>query len=162
MSHFIKCDRCGTQDSVLGTVSLPPGWQKVCNSDLCEPCCQIVRDFIRFRPSDAAALPVEPIPEDTTPLEPSKDKLFETAPEVKPNEEDQSAPAPAAENQQAPSEAKPDKSAPTAQVMGPAPVDETSTEERARTRKSRKLRGQDAILPDPRKPSDPPPPGVQP
>lgn len=43
------------------------------------------------------------------------------------------------------------------------PVDETSTEERTRTRKSRRaqMRGQGAILPDHRKP-DPPAPGVQP
>lgn len=41
------------------------------------------------------------------------------------------------------------------------PSHEASAEEITRTRKSRKLAGQDAILPDPRKPTDPPTPGAQ-
>ena len=29
-------------------------------ADLCEPCCQLIREFIHFRPGDAERLPVEP------------------------------------------------------------------------------------------------------
>ncbi len=81
MSRFVRCDRCDTEDSVIGTLSLPPGWQKICEVDLCESCCATVREFIRFRPSDADRLPVEPIPDQ--PSGPIPDKLFETAPEPK-------------------------------------------------------------------------------
>jgi len=81
MSHFVRCDRCNTEEHVMGTINLPPGWQKICNADLCEPCCMLVRDFIRFTPADAARLPVEPV-ESVAPLAPVGDKLFETAPEA--------------------------------------------------------------------------------
>ena len=84
MSHFVRCDRCATENTVMGTLSLPPGWQKMCAADLCESCCELVRDFIRFKPSDAERLPVEPIPQEFA-GGPASDKLFETAPEEKPN-----------------------------------------------------------------------------
>ena len=81
MSRFIRCDRCPAESAVIGTVSLPPGWQTICHADLCERCCEIVRDFIRFRASDADRLPVEPIPLEVGPTDAPPDKLFETAPE---------------------------------------------------------------------------------
>jgi hypothetical protein len=90
MSHFIRCDRCEKEDRVIGQLSLPPGWQTILHTDLCEPCCQIVREFIRFRASDAASLLVEAPPEDVL-TEPIPEKLFETAPEEKPMEEAQPA-----------------------------------------------------------------------
>ncbi len=169
MSHFIRCDRCDRQDTVMGQLSLPPGWQTILHADLCEPCCQIVKEFIRFKPSDAERLPVEPIPSEPAPVPSvSGDKLFETAPEAK-REETQPGTTPAIENRETPSPSQPTESAPTLEAVGHSPVDETSTEERARTRKAKanikvkvKLAGQDAILPDVRKPEPPAPdPGVQ-
>ncbi len=122
MSHFVRCDKCGLENAVLGTVTLPPGWTKVFSCDLCEACSAIVRDFIRFRPGDAKDLPVEPIPQvEATP--PTADgKLFETKPEEKAQES-----------------------------STPTETAETTTEEREKTRKTKKkLMGQDAMLPDKR------------
>lgn len=127
MGHFIRCDRCEKQDVVMGTLSLPPGWQNVLHADLCEPCCQVVREFIRFKVSDAANLPVEPIEEPAS-TAPVGDKLFEIAPEVPPVSGD---------SHEASAEATP--------------------AEKQRTRKAKKLQGQDAILPDPRKSEQPAP-----
>lgn len=145
MSRFIRCDRCTLENAIIGTVTLPPGWQTICHADLCERCCETVREFIRFRPSDADKLPVEPIPTEAQPAPaPSEDgsKLFETVIEK------------VVEQVNAGALNTPGVTC-TASI-----VDESSAEERTRTRKSRKLRGQDAILPDPRKPSDPPAPGA--
>ncbi len=123
MSHFVKCDRCSVEDSVLGTVTLPPGWQKICGADLCEPCCTLVRDFIRFKPSDAEKLPVEPI-EPIEPLPPAGDKLFETAPEVK-HEKTDPAPAPSTENPEAPSPRESAQGQKAPEALGTAPVETT-------------------------------------
>jgi hypothetical protein len=96
-----------------------------------------VRDFIRFRPGDAASLPIEPIPNKPAP-EPSKtgEKLFETEPECKnsPNNA-----------QDASNTTQPTQST----AVSAAESSETSVEERLRTkeRKKRKLRGMDAIIP---------------
>ena len=139
----------------MGQLSLPPGWQTILHADLCEPCCQIVKEFIRFKPSDAARLPVEPI-EEVASTPPVGDKLFETAPEAKSDDS-----VTATEARPTGAEWKADSMQPNAApVLNPSA--ETSTEERARTRKSRKkLQGQDAILPDVRKPEPPAPdPGV--
>jgi hypothetical protein len=160
VSHFIRCDRCAIQDNVLGTVSLPPGWMKVLGADLCEPCCQVVRDFIRFKISDAARLPVEPI-EEPAATGPADDKLFEIAPEP--------APQVSADSRMVSEHASNGKLVPddatTGESVGktqPASA-ESSTEEvnRENRRKRRsKLAGQDAILPDPRpKPDDDARPG---
>ncbi len=154
MSHFIRCDRCDRQDSVMGQLSLPPGWQTILHADLCEPCCQIVKEFIRFKPSDAERLPVEPI-EEVASTPPVGDKLFETAPEPTIVQVVQEV------AEQVNSGALDTPGVKCTMTVGPA-VDETSIEERTRTRKSRKkLQGQDAILPDVRKPEPPAPdPGV--
>jgi hypothetical protein len=158
MSHFVRCDRCSIESSVLGSVTLPPGWLKVFSADLCERCCEVVRDFIRFKPSDAAALPIEPIPVEALPApEPSKggDTLFEEYTKfsdgcpkgtIMPRTATDGDP----EGQTQPASAE------------SIPV-EVSAEERSRARKAKRarLRGQSAILPDPRKPGDPSP-GVQP
>jgi hypothetical protein len=153
MSHFIRCDRCDRQDSVIGTVSLPPGWQKVLAVDLCEQCCHIVRDFIRFKPSDAEGLPVEPIEEPAASIAPVGDKLFETAPEPT-----ISADSHQSEETCSQGEVSTSSNATAGEPAGktqPASA-ECSTEERTRTRKTRKiglkpkLQGQDAILPDAR------------
>jgi hypothetical protein len=151
MSHFVRCDRCEKEVAVLGTVTLPPGWIKVLGSDLCDdPCSGLVRDFIRFKPSDAAKLPVEPIPvAELESIGLVSDKLFETAPEVK-SEEANAAPAPTATNPEAPSQGERPQGETPAQTVGTAPIDESSTEERVRTRRAKakaKLQGQDAILP---------------
>lgn len=157
MSRFIRCDRCTTENAVIGTVSLPPGWLNICGSDLCERCCETVRDFIRFRPSDADRLPVEPIPLEVGPTDAPPDKLFETAPEEK-HEEINDSTTTATPNSEAPNKDECPQGAPTSQAVGGAPLEEPSLEERARTRKNatrKKLLGQDAILPDPRQPGAP-------
>lgn len=82
MSHFIKCDRCGAKENTLSAIGLPPGWQKILGADLCEFCCKLLSDFIYFKPSDAAALPVEPIPEGAI-----KEELFDVSPEPKEGEQ---------------------------------------------------------------------------
>ena len=164
MSRFIRCDRCTTENAVIGTVSLPPGWQTICHADLCERCCEIVRDFIRFRPSDAEKLPVEPISLEVGPTDAPPDKLFETSPEEPCVMPADSSAAPTTDSQDAAVTGVPTPPAgttsptittiATATKMSPtSPDDEASTEEKARTRKTRKrLMGQGAILPDPRKP----------
>lgn len=159
MSHFVRCDRCNIEDAVTGTITLPPGWQKICGADLCEPCCMMVRDFIRFKPGDAERLPVEPIPEEVAPAATAKTELFETAPEVKPQ-------SPVDTTAIAEEVAKVVNSGaldtPTCKVtMTVNPSEGQNADERARTRKGRRLRGQSVILPDPRNPNEPPP-GVQP
>lgn len=158
MSHFVRCDRCAREEYVMGTVTMPPGWQKIMSADLCEPCCMIVRDFIKFKPSDAEALPVEPVPNEPPPA-PAADgtKLFETTPEVTANEEAKPSPAPTAPDSQAPHEDRRAEGSQTNQAMAGAAV-EISAEERAREKKRKKMRGQNAILPDQR----PPQPGAQP
>lgn len=162
MSHFVQCDRCDTKEHVMGTVSLPPGWQKILQHDLCEPCCMMIRDFIRFKPGDAAKLPVEPIPAEPAP-EPSTtgEKLFETAPQV-------SADSPAVSGHASNGKPVPNEATDGDPIGKTQPVSaefkpsaEASTEERKRTRKPKAMRGQDAILPDVRKP-EPPTPGAQP
>jgi hypothetical protein len=156
MSHFVRCDRCAMEDSVMGTISLPPGWQKICGADLCEPCCAMVHDFIRFKPSDADRLPIEPIPAElkATQAGPISDKLFETESEEKTN-----APGEVpVGNPDNPSAAGGNVRTGDPDAPAPKVADECNAEERAKTRKARKLR---AILPDPRNPTDPPP-GVQP
>lgn len=150
MSHFVRCDRCNVEDAVMGTVTLPPGWQKICGVDLCEPCCMLVRDFIRFKPSDAAALPVEPIPAEAQPApEPSKDgtRLFETKP-TPPNVITKIAESVAAEVNAGALDTT------TCKVsMTVNPADEQNADERARTRKQKR-----AHIP---KPEDPQQPGAQ-
>ena len=156
----------------MGTINLPPGWQKICNADLCEPCCMLVRDFIRFTPSDAARLPVEPV-EAVAPLAPVGDKLFETAPE-------ESCVTPAVSNAAPMTECR-DVVAIGAQTL-PAGIpmttsltsttstettnrsnlNETSTEERVRTRaanRRKKLAGADPPRPDVQPSTEP---GAQP
>jgi hypothetical protein len=155
MSHFVRCDRCATEEHVMGTISLPPGWQKICNADLCEPCCMLVRDFIRFTPADAARLPVEPI-EDVTPLAPVGDKLFETAPEeicatpadftVAPTTDSQNAGATGAQTPPAGIPTTTSSTTSTEMKTTPSNLDECSTEERVRTRaakRRKKLLGPD-------------------
>jgi hypothetical protein len=153
MSHFIKCDRCDKQDAVIGKLSLPPGWQTILYMDLCEPCCQVVKEFLRFRPSQAANLPVEPREEVPT-AEPVGDKLFETAPE---------APQVSADSQMVSEHASNGKLVPDNATVGePAgktqPASAESSNEEINREKRRKtkarLQGQDAILPDKRKPAD--------
>jgi len=151
MSRFVRCDRCDTENAVIGTLSLPAGWQKICEADLCESCSAMVREFIRFKASDAAKLPVEPIPQELA--GPIPDKLFETAPEPTAASEQIAEKAAAAVNSGA-------LDTPgvkcTAEVV---PVD-TTPAERQRTRRTKKtVAGQAAILPN--KPSDPGP-AVQP
>lgn len=173
MSRFIRCDRCTLENAIIGTVTLPPGWQTICHADLCERCCETVREFIRFKPSDADKLPVEPIPAEPAPApSESGDKLFETSPEGPCVTLADSAAAPMTDSHDAdvigapiPPAGMTTKSATSSMTsMTPttpsSPSAEASTEERVRTRKFRKLRGQDAILPDPCKPSDPPAPGA--
>jgi len=156
MSRFVRCDRCDAENAVIGTLSLPPGWQKICEADLCESCSTLVRDFIRFKAADAAKLPVEPIPEELA--GPIPDKLFETAPEEK-GEETQSNAAPSAENSKAQTKSKRKQSLEVTEAVGTAPIDTTAAE-RQRTRRTKKaLQGQTAILPDKR--ADPGP-AVQP
>ena len=164
MSRFIRCDRCTIENAVIGTVSLPPGWQTICHADLCERCCEIVRDFIRFRPSDAERLPVEPIPvEISASSDAPPDKLFETAPEepcVTPADstavtttDSQDAAATGAPTPPAGTTTKSETSSTTSTTLTTpsSPDAEASQEERARTRKTRKrLQGVNAILPDPR------------
>lgn len=153
MSRFVRCDRCDTENAVIGTLSLPPGWQKICEADLCESCSALVREFIRFKASDAAKLPVEPIPQELA--RPIPDKLFETAPEPPTAMEQIAEKAAAIVNSGALD--TPDVKC-TASVV---PI-EVSTEERVRTRHVRRkkaLAGQAAILPDKR--TDPGP-AVQP
>jgi hypothetical protein len=162
MSHFVRCDRCATEDSVMGTISLPPGWQKICGADLCEPCCMMVHDFIRFKPSDAEKLPIEPIPAElkATQAGPISDKLFETESQVSADSHPVSdTPAMGSRTQESATDGDPEgKTQPASAEFNPAI--ESNAEERARTRKSRKLRAEIG-LPDQRKPTDPPP-GVQP
>lgn len=185
MSHFIRCDRCDRQDTVMGQLSLPPGWQTILHADLCEPCCQIVKEFIRFKPSDAARLPVEPIPSEPAPVpSASGDKLFETAPEEKPDAKTAVlSPTPTGSANPSSISARSDVDSASGIVSGrpdsgpnperPAipPLDATGTsdaaaeasptEKRETRRRLKKLAGQDAILPDVRKPEPPAPdPGV--
>lgn len=158
MSHFVRCDRCSIESAVMGTVTMPPGWLKVFSADLCERCCEVVRDFIRFRPSDAAALPVEPIPTEAQPApEPSKDgdKLFETTPEVSSAMEQTLAKVVEQVNSGA---------LDTPGVKCTAefnPATEANAEERSRARKAKRKAMRSPAIPDPRKPTDPPA-GVQP
>jgi hypothetical protein len=175
MSHYIRCDRCATESAVMGSISLPPAWQKICGADLCETCCALVHDFIRFKPSDAADLPVEPIPAELLSPGPASDKLFETAPEEKPDADppvpmsaatDHASasptgpaanPAPTSDSAALHGSAVRGKHDPADPDHAPAPppaptgippaVDETSAEERVRTRaakRRKKLLGQDA------------------
>lgn len=169
MSHFVRCDRCELENVVLGTVTLPPGWVKVLNADLCEACSVVVRDFIHFKPSYVSHLPTEPVPDETM-HGPASDKLFETEPEVK---EEKSCVTPADSSAALTMECQNvDATVPTPPVgtmrignlnqktdiptntemtKPNSPELETSIEERSRTRKKRKkLLGQDAILPDKR------------
>jgi len=153
----------------MGTINLPPGWQKICNADLCEPCCMLVRDFIRFTPADAARLPVEPV-ESVAPLAPVGDKLFETAPvkslaDVSPERgtgetgcASSVGAAPEVEAGRGNPEINPtvagDSSRESQSGTSANPSLETSTEERVRTRaanRRKKLAG-----------ADPPPPDAQP
>lgn len=161
MSHFVRCDRCATENHVMGTISLPPGWQKVFAADLCESCCELVRDFIRFRPSDAERLPIEPIPQEFA--GPTSDKLFETAPEEKPNAEQpvhvsaaNASSTPAAADPRTPANgAAPHDSLPVvadgakpalpSTDHAPAPADplaESSAEERIRTKAAKRRKKQ--------------------
>ena len=150
MSRFIRCDRCATENAVIGTVSLPPGWLNICGSDLCERCCETVRDFIRFRPSEAERLPVEPIPLEVGPTDAPPDKLFETSPVPKQESVIAQAMEKTVELVNSGALDTPGCTV-TASISNPSA--EASTEEKARTRKTRKrLMGQGAILPDPRKP----------
>jgi hypothetical protein len=165
MSHFIRCDRCNLEEYVMGTVSMPPGWAKICDADLCEWCSKVVRDFIRFKPSDAQRLPVEPIPATAVRTD---GKLFETAPEEEPcvTPADSTA-VPMTDSQDAAAIGAPtppvgmtrttktNTETGTTTSSSQPPLD-ASTEERARTRKTRKkLAGVDAILPDKRIPAEP-------
>lgn len=158
MSHFVKCDRCHIEEGVMGTISLPPGWQKITGADLCEACCSLVHDFIRFTPERAAAVPVESVASEELPMpEPSPDKLFETAPAKEVKLEPVSPDRPvhgAADCSESDGDGDGHQTAPTPPPptlsSGPA-VDETSIEERARTRKIRKR-----IATPP--PTEPPPP----
>ena len=151
MSHFVRCDRCDVAEfHITPNLTLPPGWTKVLNADLCERCSEIVRDFIRFKPGDAAKLPVEPIPEEAKPApEPSKDgeKLFETAPETKDRASEAGTSAGEPANEQcAVQGAEGDRRA----RLVPGTSDECSSEERAKTRKTKKrLAGVEAVIPPP-------------
>lgn len=151
MSRFIRCDRCNSEEYVMGTVSMPPGWAKICDADLCEWCSKVVRDFIRFKPSDAERLPVEPIEV----IAPVGDKLFETTPE--PNAVDDVTNRPMSTEKRGPDASLIGESLGTREQSsssGTSPASaECSTEERKRQRTKRKLRGQDAILPDVRQPA---------
>jgi hypothetical protein len=159
MSHIVRCDRCPTEEHVMGTVSLPPGWQKVLGSDLCEPCCSLVREFIRFKPGQF--VPEEPIPvalvESDSPV---SDKLFETAPEPQVSADSREAgstPAMGSSAHDSATVGEPEGK--TQPASAENPLQECSTEETERTRKTRKkLQGQDAILPDKR--NAPPQPGA--
>jgi hypothetical protein len=134
MSHFVRCDRCDTEEHVMGTINLPPGWQKICNADLCEPCCMMVRDFIRFKASDAARLPVEPIPKVAT-LAPVGDKLFETAPEPQVSADPLRVSEQASNGKLVPKNgADGDPEGQTQPASAESPTVECSTEERLRTR----------------------------
>lgn len=150
MSHFIRCDRCDKQTVVIGKLSLPPGWQTICYADLCEPCCQLVHDFVRFRSSDAARLPVEPI-EEVAQIAPVGDALFEIAPEPAPQV---SADSHEAERMPAMGSLAHDSATAGAPTGPTQPVSAESSSEEINREKRRKtkarLQGQDAILPDPR------------
>ncbi len=154
MSHFIRCDRCDKQDVTMGTLSLPPGWQNILHSDLCEPCCLIVRDFIRFKLSDAANLPIEPI-EQPAVLCQASEQLFETAPATQVSADSHQESDQASDGKVVPDHATVGE--PTGQTQPVSaesklfdPASEATTTEKQRTRKHR---GQDAVLgPDLRKP----------
>ena len=159
MSHFVRCDRCAREEHVLGTITLPPGWQKIMSADLCEPCCMIVRDFIRFKPSDAEALPIEPASTEPPPA-PAEDgtKLFETKPEEQcvtpvdftaaPMTDSAAVGAIGAQTPHAGTMKTTIPTLTTSTKTTESQALETSTEERARERKKRRMRSQSAILPD--------------
>lgn len=130
----------------MGTVSLPPGWQKILHAHLCEACCFMVREFINFKASDAARLPVEPV-EEVAHVPPVGDKLFEDAPK-------DSADSHQSEETRSQGEVSTSLIATAGEPAGqtqPASA-ECSTEERKRTRK--KLKRQDVTLPNPRQQPD--------
>lgn len=159
MSHFVRCDRCAIEDSVMGTISLPPGWQKICGADLCEPCCALVHDFIRFTRARSEQLPVEPIPA----TEQASDKLFETEPEaqVSADSQTESTPATGSDPRKAVTDGDPEgKTQPTSAEF--KPETEANAEERSRARKAKRKLRAEIGLPDQSKPADPPAGGVRP
>ena len=159
MSHFVRCDRCDVAEfHITPNLTLPPGWTKVLNADLCERCSEIVRDFIRFKPGDAAKLPVEPIPQEIKePPAPSTDgtKLFETVPIETPesSQVDGVTNLPMSTGNAASAPVSRDESIGTREISPSSGINESSTEERAKTRKTKKrLAGVEAVIPPPAPP----------
>jgi hypothetical protein len=103
----------------------------------------MVHDFIRFKPSDAERLPIEPISAElkATQAGAISDKLFETEAEtqVSADSQTESTPATGSDPRKAVTDGDPEgKTQPTSAEFNPAI--ESNAEERARTRKSRRLR----------------------
>jgi hypothetical protein len=150
MSHYVRCDRCSKEDCyVTSALKLPPGWERILNKDLCEPCVQIVNDFIRFKPGVTPVEEVMPYTEQAPAPAKSEDgtKLFETEP-VKVSADSTTTPNHASNGEAGNVGTTGESKGETRPLSAES---ESSKEERTRTRKAKvRMQGQDAILPDKR------------
>lgn len=46
MSLWNHCDRCGAQGKLRVDRDLPPGWERVCGTDLCNDCSRLLHEFL--------------------------------------------------------------------------------------------------------------------